>query len=65
MRGTRKSKVMVDEARIQRPIHGLQIPILRIPYRHARVLICQSAGDDDLRTGIERFLAHDRNVEQV
>jgi hypothetical protein len=56
-RATKQSKV--NEARIQRAVTGMLIPMLSIPkvYAHAEKLIGQGADDEQLTNGVRAFLA--------
>jgi hypothetical protein len=49
----------INEARIQRAVMGMLIPMMSIPkvYAHAEKLIGQGADDEQLANGVRAFLA--------
>jgi hypothetical protein len=54
-----KKQQAIDDARIQRAVSGMLIPMLSIPkiYAHAEKLIAEGADDEQLANGVRAFLA--------
>lgn len=57
-----RRKKSETEARIQRAVTGMIIPMMAIPdlYRHAEQLIADGADDEALATGVRKFMGASR-----
>lgn len=53
-----RKKKTETEARIQRAVTGMLIPMMQIPalYRHAEQLIADGADDAQLAAGVRKFI---------